>query len=147
MNEIPDDVAAYLDAAPEPRREVLAPVFETVRAAMPEGYDLGLHFGMPGWVVPRARLPETYNGQPLAYVSVAAQKNHVSVYLMGLYSVPEDLGAFQAQWRASTGRVDMGKSCLRLKKPADVDHALLARAVASLPVERFIETYERVQAG
>jgi hypothetical protein len=146
MEQLPDDVAAYLDAAPQPRREVLLPVFETVRSAMPDGYALGMQFGMPGWVVPLERFPETYNGRPLAYASVAAQKSYVSVYLMGLYSVPADLAAFQAEWEASTGRLDMGKSCLRLRKPGDVDHALLARWVAAMPVERFIATYERVKA-
>jgi uncharacterized protein YdhG (YjbR/CyaY superfamily) len=142
----PDDVAAYLDAAPEQWREMLRDVFGTVAEAMPVGYELGMHWGMPTWVVPLARFPKTYNGQPLGYVSIGAQKNYLSVYLMGLYSVPEEVEAFREAWRTSTGRVDMGKSCLRLKKPADVDHELLARTVAGTPVDRFIETYERIQA-
>ncbi|PFG39443.1 uncharacterized protein DUF1801 [Georgenia soli] len=143
---VPDDVAAYLDAAPEPWAELLRDVLGTLAAAMPDGYELGMHWGMPTWVVPLARFPRTYNGKPLAYVSVGAQKNHVSVYLMGVYSVPEEVEAFREAWRAGTGRVDMGKSCLRLRKPADVDHELLARTVAGMSVERFLETYERVQA-
>ena len=143
---VPDDVAAYLDAAPEPRRALVRDVFGTVAGAMPAGYELGMHWGMPGWVVPLERFPDTYNGQPLSYLSIGAQKNYVSVYLMGVYSVPEEVEAFRAAWQASTGRVDMGKSCLRLKKLADVDHELLARTVAGMPVERFLETYERIQA-
>ena len=144
---VPDDVAAYLDSAPEQWREILDGVFGTIHGAMPEGYELGMHWGMPTWVVPLARFPKTYNGQPLSYVSVGAQKNYVSVYLMGVYSVPEEVEAFREAWRSSTGRIDMGKSCLRLKKPADVDHELLARTVAGTPVDRFIETYERIQAS
>ncbi|WP_052436937.1 DUF1801 domain-containing protein [Georgenia sp. SUBG003] len=101
---------------------------------------------MPTWVVPLARFPRTYNGQPLGYVSIGAQKNYLSVYLMGVYSVPEDVEAFREAWRASTGRLDMGKSCLRLRRPADIDDELLARTVAGMPVDRFVETYERIQA-
>ena len=143
---VPDDVLAYLDAAPGPWRELLRDVFDTLTRVVPDGYELGMHWGMPTWVVPLARFPRTYNGKPLAYVSVGAQKNYVSVYLMGVYSVPEEVEAFREAWRSSTGRIDMGKSCLRLKKPADVDHELLARTVAGTPVDRFIETYERIQA-
>ncbi|MFH5821097.1 DUF1801 domain-containing protein [Georgenia sp. AZ-5] len=145
MTQIPDDVTAYLDAAPESRRQLLREVFDTVAANVPDGYELGMHFGMPAWVVPLERFPDTYNGQPLGYVSVAGQKNYVSVYLMGVYSVPEEAESFQAAWRASTGRIDMGKSCLRLRKPDDVDHELLGRTVAAMPVERFLDTYERIR--
>lgn len=143
---VPDDVAAYLDAAPEQRRDLVREVFGTVAGAMPAGYELGMHWGMPGWVVPLERFPDTYNGRPLSYVSIGAQKNYVSVYLMGVYSVPEEVEAFRAAWKAGTGRVDMGKSCLRLRKSADVDHELLARTVAGMPVERFLDTYQRIQA-
>lgn len=143
---LPDDVATYLASTPERWRQMLADVFDTLAGAVPDGYELGMHWGMPTWVVPLARFPRTYNGQPLAYVSVGAQKNHVAVYLMGVYSVPDEAEAFREAWKARTGRVDMGRSCLRLKKPADVDHDLLARTVAGMSVERFLETYERVQA-
>ena len=143
---VPDDVAEYLRGAPEKWHDLLGEVFDAVAEAMPAGYELGMHWGMPTWVIPLDRFPKTYNKQPLAYVSIGAKKNYVSVYLMGLYSEPAELVAFQEAWRASTGKIDMGKSCLRVKSAAEVDRELLAATVAGMPAERFIDTYVRIQA-
>lgn len=45
-----------------------------------------------------------------------------------------------------TGRkLDMGKSCLRFKKLADLDLDLIAEVVASTSVEAFIEQYEKAR--
>lgn len=142
---VPDDVAAYLRSVPEQWRDLVGSVFDAVAAAMPPGYELGMHWGMPTWVVPLERFPETYNKQPLAYVSVGAQKNYVSVYLMGLYSEPAELDAFREAWRESTGALDMGKSCLRVRSADTVDQDLLVRTVAGMPVDRFIDTYRRIR--
>ncbi|MDD9207588.1 DUF1801 domain-containing protein [Georgenia sp. 10Sc9-8] len=143
MDRLPADVASYLDDAPAERRELLHEVFSTIRSAVPEGYELAMAFGMPCWSVPLSRHPDTYNGQPLGYVAVAGQKNYVSVYLLGLCSRPEVEQQFRDRWRASTGRIDMGRSCLRLKKRGDLDAELLAETVAGTPVEEFLHIYER----
>jgi hypothetical protein len=39
----------------------------------------------------------------------------------------------------------MGKSCLRFRRLEDVDLGILADTIASTPVERFLETYERIR--
>lgn len=52
------EVQEYFDALDAEKRAVVLPVFEAVREAMPEGYQLGLHWGMPGRVVPLERFPE-----------------------------------------------------------------------------------------
>lgn len=142
---LPGDVADYLRAVPERWRDLVGSVFDDVATAMPQGYELGMHWGMPTWVVPLDRFPATYNKQPLAYVSIGAQKNYVSVYLMGVYSAAEELDTFRKSWRSSTGKLDMGKSCLRLRTPEEVDHDLLARTVAGMSVDRFIEMYRRIR--
>ncbi len=144
---VPDDVRAYLDGLPHERRAVIEPVFQTVHTAMPEGYELGMGWGMPGWVVPLARFPDTYNGRPLAYASLAAQKNYNSLYLMGLYSDSAEEAEFARRWRESGLRLDMGKSCLRFRRLEDVDLGIIADTIAATPVERFLETYERVRAA
>lgn len=143
--QLPPDVSAYIAAVPEARRPVFEPVFDAVAAAMPDGYRLGVHWRMPGWVVPLETYPDTYNGQPLAYVSIAAQKNHVSLYLMALYSDSDEERDFRSAWEAGGRRLDMGKSCLRLRRPGDADLPLIASTVAAFPVERFLAVYERVR--
>ena len=141
----PDDVTDWFDALAVDARAVVRPVFDRVASAMPAGYSLGMHFGMPGWVVPLSRFPDTYNGKPLSYVSLTAGARYHSLYLMGLYSDPDADSAFRAAWRAGGRRLDMGKSCLRFRRLDDVDLDLVHGAVASMPVDRFIEVYERVK--
>nr|WP_276512227.1 DUF1801 domain-containing protein [Cryobacterium roopkundense] len=121
------------------------PVIDAVRDAMPPGYELGMHFGMPGWVIPLTRYPKTYNGQPLAYVSLAAQKNYHSLYLMGLYSNPARDAAFRAEWAATGRALNMGKSCLRFRSLADVDLDIIARTVAGTSVHDYLGEYERIK--
>ncbi len=142
---VPEDVRAYLDALPEERRAVIGTVFDTVRAAMPDGYELAMAWGMPTWSVPLATFPRTYNGKPLAYVSLAAQKNYNSLYLMALYSDSTEEADFAERWRESGRTLDMGKSCLRFRRLEDVDLGIVADTVAAMPVERFLETYERIR--
>ncbi|MGO4692125.1 DUF1801 domain-containing protein [Glaciibacter sp. 2TAF33] len=144
--QVPVEVENYIaDLSPD-KRAVLYPVFDAVRDAMPEGYVLGMGWGMPGWVVPLETFPNTYNTQPLAYVSIAAQRNYHSLYLMALYSDTEADAAFRAEWAAAGLKLNMGKSCLRFRSLADLDLDIVARTVASVPVDDFIAIYERVRA-
>lgn len=134
----------FAELAPA-NRDAVAPVFECLASAMPPGYELGMHFGMPGWVVPLSRHPDTYNGKPLSYVSINAGARYNSLYLMGLYSDPDADSAFRAAWREGGRKLDMGKSCLRFRRVDDVDLELVHDTVAAMPVDRFVEIYERVK--
>ena len=120
-------------------------VFEAVDDAMPEGYELGDFRGVPSWTIPLLTYPVTYNKQPLDYVALIAQKNYNSLYLMGLYSVPEDAAEFERAWLATGRKLNMGKSCLRFKVLADVDLDLIRSTVAATSVERYLDTYERLR--
>ncbi|HNH86207.1 MAG TPA: DUF1801 domain-containing protein, partial [Solirubrobacterales bacterium] len=81
-----ETIDEYLDSLPEDRREAIEAVRSAVAAGIPEGYAEELRWGMISWEIPLETYPETYNGQPLAYVSLASQKNHMALYLMGIYS-------------------------------------------------------------
>ncbi|WP_025158790.1 DUF1801 domain-containing protein [Leifsonia aquatica] len=142
---LPAEVAEYLEALPQKRRDVYQPVFDTVAEAMPDGYELGVQWRMPGWVVPLATFPDTYNRQPLAYVSLGAQKHYTSLYLMALYSDSAEEEGFRREWARGGRRLDMGKSCVRFRSLDDVDLPLVARTVAAFPVARFVSIYERVR--
>jgi len=141
---VPEDVRAYLDGVEGERGVALRAMFETVHAAMPEGYELGISYGMAGWVIPLERYPNTYNKQPLSYVSLAAQKNYNALYL-SIYADSEMDVAFRAEWAATGLRLDMGKSCLRFRTLADVDLGIIARTVSATSTEEFIETYEQLR--
>lgn len=145
--QVPAAVAEYFDALDEKRRAVVYPVFETVHQAMPEGYELVMEWGMPGWVIPLTTYPKTYNKKPLAYAGLAAQKQYNSLYLTGLYSNPDREAAFRAEWEATGRTLNMGKSCLRFKRLDDVDLDIIARTIAAISVDRFLATYERIKPG
>ena len=82
-------VADYLDELPPERRCEIEKVRDAINAAMPAGYREGMGYGMMGWVVPLETYPDTYNGQPLSYAGLAAQKNSNSLYLTCAYASPE----------------------------------------------------------
>jgi hypothetical protein len=146
MNSDALTVEGYLAGLEPERQETVRAVYDVLRAAMPTGYREAVAWGMITWSVPLERYPDTYNGQPLGYVALAAQKRHYAVYLMGLYSDGEQDKDFRARWLASGRKLDMGKSCLRFQRLADLDLDLLAEVVASTPVDAFLATYERVRA-
>jgi len=146
MNSDATTVEGYLSGLEPDRRVVVQTVRDVVSAAMPAGYDEAVAWGMITWSVPLERYPDTYNGQPLGYVALEAQKRHYSLYLMGLYSDSEQDREFRSRWLASGLSLDMGKSCLRFRQLEDLDLDLVAEVVASMPVDDFLATYERVRA-
>jgi len=136
----------YLDGLEPDRREVVEQLVDLVRANLPPGYEEAMTWGMPGWEVPLSTQPETYNGKPLAYVSLAAQKNHYAVYLMGLYADAGLEEEFRARWSPPSGKaLDMGKSCVRFRRIEDADLPLLGEMVAAIDVERFLQYYDSVR--
>ena len=137
----PAIVEEYLAALVGARGEAVRSVFATVRDAVPAGYELGDFRGAPHWFVPFSRVPTTYNGEPLAFTTLIAQKNHASLYL-SVHGSPERDEAFRTAWAAKGLKLDMGKSCLRFRTLDDVDLGLIAEAV-SIPVDEFVDTYER----
>ena len=82
-------VAAYLAALPADRRAELAKVRRVIRKHLPKGYKEGVEWGMISYGVPLRVYPDTYNGKPLCYAAIAAQKGYSSLYLMTVYGSPD----------------------------------------------------------
>ena len=97
---------------------------------------------MISYQVPLSRYSPTYNGRPLAYVALAAQKNAYSLYLLGVYGIPEQEAVLRDGFAAAGKKLDMGKSCVRFKKLDDLPLETIARLIAATPPERTIEFYE-----
>ncbi len=135
-------VADYLAELPAERRAAMSKVRDLVNAHMPAGYNETMAFGMIGWGIPLSRYPNTYNKQPLGYVALAAQKNGYSLYLMGVYSVGEQEKKLRAAASAQGKKLDMGKSCLRFKKPDDLPLDAIGELIASMSVDDYIAVYE-----
>jgi len=139
-------VAAYLQELPPERREVVAAVRKIVRKHLPEGYVEAMNWGMISYEIPLSRYPDTYNGQPLSYVAIAAQKNYYSLYLMNVYGSSKEEGALRRAFAKAGKKLDIGKCCVRFKKLADLEMGALGNVIAATPVDELIARYEASRA-
>ncbi|MEX2627242.1 MAG: DUF1801 domain-containing protein [Ilumatobacteraceae bacterium] len=132
----------YLAELPDDRRSIVEAVRSTILDHLPAGFEEAVTFGMLGYVVPLSRYPDTHNGQPLGVISLANQKNHVAVYLMGIYADDVEREWFVDAWKATGKKLDMGRSCVRFKKLDDVALDVLGDAVARVTPDDLIEAHE-----
>ena len=140
-------VSEYLGELPAERRAVIAKVRALVRKSLPKGYEERMNWGMICWQVPLKRKPDTYNGQPICYVALAAQKNNYALYLTGLYMDRKHAAALRAARGKSGKKLDMGKSCLRFKALDDLPAEAIGASIASIPVEECIRLHETLHPG
>lgn len=138
-------VADYLADLPPERAAVVAHVRDLVNKAMPDGYRESMSYGMIGWAVPLEVYPDTYNGQPLAYVGLAAQKNHFSLYLNCVYASAERTERLKAAYAAAGKKLDMGKSCIRFKRIDQLAEDALAAEIASVTPAQYIAISEEAR--
>ena len=137
---------AYVAELPTERVELVSRLRDLVNANLPPGYVERMNWGMISWEVPLERYPNTYNGQPLVFAGLAAQKNHTALYLNCVYASEARTQSLRRAWAATGRRLDMGKSCLRFKAWDDVAAEVLARAIQPIPVDAFIAEYEAARA-
>lgn len=113
--------------------------------SLDDGFEEGIQYGMIGYYVPHRLYPAGYHcdpKQPLPFLGLASQKNHLSLYLMGLYGDASERERFEREWGAAGLKLDMGKACLRFKRLEDLSLPILAESLRRMPSKRFIEVYE-----
>ena len=135
-------VGEYLKQLPPERRAVVSKVRNVVKEHLPKGYEESVSWGIITYSVPLKRLPETYNGQPLCYAGIAAQKKHFSLYLMGAYGDSKQAKWIADEFKKRGKKLDMGKSCLRFKSLDDLPLDVIGEAIASVPLDRYVEIYK-----
>ena len=140
-------VAQYLSELPDDRREAIGAVRHTIVENLSAGYEEVMNWGMITYQVPLATCPDTYNGKPLMYAALASQKNHMAVYLTGIYGDEATRQKFEAAYRATGKRYDVGKSCVRFRKLADLPLDLIGESIASLSVKEFVAMVARARAA
>ncbi len=132
-------VREYLAELPADRRKAISAVRKVIRENLPDGYDEAMNWGMITYQVPLATYPDTYNGQPLMYAALASQKNHMAVYLTGIYISEGSRAAFEGAYRATGKRFDVGQSCVRFRTLDDLPLPLIGETIASVPVAALVE--------
>lgn len=138
-------VAAYLKDLPPERRKIMTALRKLIKDNLPRGYQETMSFGLISYEIPLKRYPDTYNGRPLCYVGLAAQKNAYSLYLIGEYQNVKKRAALEAAFKKAGKKLDMGKSCLRFKTLDDLPLDAIGRAIASTSVDDYLEQYERAK--
>lgn len=141
-----DNPDTYTDLINDKQRPAIIKLREVINAAIPEGFKEETAYGMMGWCVPHSIFPAGYHcnpKQPLPFAGIAAQKNFIAVYHMGIYAIPELLDWFVAEHaKRSPKRLDMGKSCIRYKKPEDIPYDLIGELFAKLTVNDWVKVYQ-----
>lgn len=134
-------IEGYLAELPPSRRDDVARLLEIVRANIQPGHVEAIEWGMICFQVPMSVSGPTYNKLPLANVAIAAQKNYLSIYLLGIYASEELTQQFESRWVTSGKKLDMGKACVRFKSLKDADLETLAWATGLLDPVEFTEMY------
>jgi len=144
MNEI----YKYIQKLPEERKKAIEKLRTEILQHLPEGFSEIMQYGMISYVVAHDVYPYGYHcdpKQPLPFMSIASQKNYISVYHMGIYSDPKLMQWFLDEFaKASHKKPDMGKSCIRFKKPEDIPYALFGKLAKKMSATDWVTFYEKL---
>src|SRR5688572_28205785 len=97
-------VQQYLAELPADRRAAIETVRAVIRKNLDPLYEEGMHYGMIGYYVPHRVYRAGYHcdpKQPLPFVCLASQKNHLAVYLGCVYGHAENERWFREAWTAT----------------------------------------------
>ncbi|MFJ2030695.1 iron chaperone [Streptosporangium sp. NPDC087985] len=106
-----EDVDGYLAEVPDERREALTGLRELCRTEL-KGFTEVMAYGMP-----------SYQRDGIVEIAFASQKQYISFYL-----VRSDV---RAAFEERLAGQDMGKGCLRFRKPEKVDFDLVRDLLAA----------------
>jgi hypothetical protein len=144
-------VDEYLAEIPAERQAAMNKLRKIILKNLPKGFKETMGYGMMGYCVPHSIYPAGYHcnpKDPLPFMGLASQKNSINLYHMGIYANPKLLKWFQeAHAKASPKKLDMGKSCIRYKKPEDIPYDLIGELASKITVNEWIDMYESVLKG
>ena len=140
-------VSEYLRSLPDDRRKAIEAVRKVILANLDEDYEEGIGYGMLSYHIPHRVFPAGYHCNPklpVPFANIASQKNHMAIYLMCIYGVPEQEEWFRKAWAKSGKKLDMGKACVRFKKLEDLPLEVIGEAIRRVPAAKFLAHYQSV---
>lgn len=136
----------YISELPADRKEAVTQLRNTVLKNLPKGFKETMSYGMLGYVVPHEIYPAGYHCDPklpLPFANIASQKNFIAFYHMGIYGSPDLLKWFTTEYaKHSSAKLDMGKGCIRFKKPEHIPYNLIGKLIKKISVKDWIKMYE-----
>ncbi|MDX1961196.1 MAG: DUF1801 domain-containing protein [Leptospiraceae bacterium] len=147
MQSKANTVEDYIKELPEDRKIVIQKLQKLIKKFLPKGFQEIMNYGMIGYVVPHKLYPDGYHcnpKDPLPFMNLASQKNFIAIYHMGLYADKKLLSWFTNEYsKVSKTKLDMGKSCIRFKKPEQIPFELIGELVSKVSVEDWVKLYEK----
>jgi uncharacterized protein YdhG (YjbR/CyaY superfamily) len=135
-------VSEYLATLTDERRRTIQKVRSTIKKNLPKGYRENIGWGAITYEIPLKDFPTTYNGQPLCYAALAAQKNYNALYLMVPYGDPKQRQQLEDAFAKAGKKLDMGKSCVRFKTADDLPLPAIGKLIAAVPPSKYIKAYQ-----
>ncbi|AXT21048.1 DUF1801 domain-containing protein [Flavobacteriaceae bacterium AU392] len=136
----------YLNQIPEDRKPAMNKLRKIILDNLPKGFEEGMNYNMIGYYVPHSVYPNGYHCDPklpLPFMNIASQKNFIGVYHMGVYANKELYDWFVTEYsKHCKYKLDMGKSCIRLKKIEDIPYELIGELASKITAEEWITYYE-----
>lgn len=146
MAERAKTLEEYYDNVPDERKKAMQDLRKVISKNIPKGFKEAIGYGMPGWVVPHTLYPDGYHCDPkipLPFLGIASQKNFIALYHMGIYADKKLHDWFVAEYaKVAKSKLDMGKSCIRFKKPEYIPLELIGKLVSKMTPQDWIKLYE-----
>ena len=141
-----NSVDDYINQLPDDRKAPMTKLRKTILQNLPKGFEETISYGMIGYVVPHSIYPEGYHCDPklpLPLMNLASQKNFIAIYNMGIYIKKDVYDWFVSEYSMHCKRkLDMGKSCIRLKYLDDIPYELIGELASKITVDEWINYYE-----
>ncbi|MBW8334378.1 MAG: DUF1801 domain-containing protein [Prolixibacteraceae bacterium] len=136
----------YVSEIADDKLEAFIQLRKTILENLPTGFAEEMSYGMIGYVVPFSIYPKGYHTKdklPLPFLALAAQKNFIALYHMGIYANQSLLKWFTEEYpKHSKLKLDMGKGCIRFKNMSQIPYALIGELVKKMGVDEWIGLYE-----
>ena len=136
---------AYIANLPEDRKSMMQAVYEVIEKNIDPKFEQGMQYGLPAWFLPHSEYPDGYHcdpKQPLPFAGIGNQKNHIGIYLFGVYCDPKESEKFAKEWKSAGKKLDMGKSCIRVKTLKDIPLEVISKLFQRMTASRFVKSYE-----
>lgn len=137
----------YIASLPEDRQEPMQQLRDAIAQHIDKDYKECIAYGMIGYVVPHSIFPAGYHCDPklpLGYMNIASQKTGITVHHLGLYMNKGLTDWFVAEYpKHTTAKLDLGKGCIRFRKPDQIPFELIGQLAGKLSVRQWIEHYEK----
>jgi hypothetical protein len=140
-------VNEYLEKVPDDQASFFAKLRQSIKKGLPKGFEEAMNYGMIGYVVPHSLYASGYHcnpKDPLPFMNIAAKKNNITLYHMGIYGDEELKEWFFDEYaRHSKHKIDTGKGCIRFKYYDEIPYGLITELVSRISVNEWIGYYEK----